>query len=247
MIADEVVERAAYALEKKIKQSSYGWSDEQFEIWWNDDPYFVKRETSWGDDFGRGTPKNYLLWQARIILEAALSLGKPVAYTTQAQLDKAKESPGHNTIMWGEPLPYHPDIPLYLHPAPEPDSVWQPMETAPKDGRHSIFAVKFGPFVYSIQGTWDSLAKKWINAADRHGEYLAWMPNIMLPDEFCPWTDEYKTRMAEPPMTDPRPKACRFRLKDGGLPYPKSSCVECGRTVMTGLGNSCHLTEKTDG
>ncbi len=69
---------------------------------------------------------------------------------------------------------------------------WQPMNTAPKCGKHSIFAIKFGPFVYSIQGTWDAREQKFINAADREGEYLAWMPNVMLPDVFCPWTEEYK-------------------------------------------------------
>ena len=69
---------------------------------------------------------------------------------------------------------------------------WQSMEAASKDGKHSIFAIKFGPFVYSIQGCWDNLNQKWINAADREGEYLTWMPNVLLPDVFCPWTEEYK-------------------------------------------------------
>ncbi|QIG68679.1 hypothetical protein EVB67_029 [Rhizobium phage RHph_TM3_3_14B] len=40
---------------------------------------------------------------------------EPVAWTTQAQLDGIKGT-GNNGIMWGEPLPYHPDIPLYAHP-----------------------------------------------------------------------------------------------------------------------------------
>lgn len=71
---------------------------------------------------------------------------------------------------------------------------WQSMETAPKDGKHSIFAIKFGAFVYSIQGCWDSVGKKWINAADRDGEYLAWMPNVLLPLDMCPWTEEYKAK-----------------------------------------------------
>ncbi|AGC36108.1 hypothetical protein B7L88_gp064 [Rhizobium phage RHEph10] len=71
-ITDQMVERAAKALEKKIKQSKYEWTDEQFEIWWNKDPYFVSAETSWGDAFGRGTRKNRALWEARIILETAL-------------------------------------------------------------------------------------------------------------------------------------------------------------------------------
>ena len=54
------------------------------------------------------------------------------------------------------------------------------------------FLIKFGPFIYSIQGKWDAHHQKWINAADRDGEYLAWMPNVMPPNVFCPWTDEYK-------------------------------------------------------
>jgi ribosomal protein L37AE/L43A len=72
-ITDEMVERAAKALEKKVKQSKYEWTDDQFEIWWNKDSRFVSHETSWGDAFGRGTHKNRLLWETRIVLEAALS------------------------------------------------------------------------------------------------------------------------------------------------------------------------------
>lgn len=71
MVVDEnSVVAAAKALEKKIKQSTYGWTDEQFEIWWNDDPYFVSHETCWGDDFGVGTRKNRLIWEARILINA---------------------------------------------------------------------------------------------------------------------------------------------------------------------------------
>jgi hypothetical protein len=38
---------------------------------------------------------------------------------------------------------------------------------------------------------------------------------------------------------DTRPENCRFRLKDEGKPYPRSSCQGCGKTIRTGLGNSC--------
>ena len=40
---------------------------------------------------------------------------EPVAWTTQSQLDGIKGT-GNNAVMWGEPLPYHPDIPLYTSP-----------------------------------------------------------------------------------------------------------------------------------
>jgi hypothetical protein len=46
-------------------------------------------------------------------------------------------------------------------------------------------------------------------------------------------------------MTDTRPADCRFRLKDEGKPYPRSSCPACGRTVTTGLGNKCGVYQPT--
>ena len=72
-ISNEMVAGAAKALEKRIKQSTYGWSDDQFEIWWTKDPRFVQKENSWGDAFGRGTMKDHLLWMVRITLESALT------------------------------------------------------------------------------------------------------------------------------------------------------------------------------
>lgn len=61
---------------------------------------------------------------SRDMLSAALSAGQaqPVAYTSQPQLDRMAKEPGNNHIMWGEPLPHHADIPLYLHP-PAPPAV----------------------------------------------------------------------------------------------------------------------------
>lgn len=38
---------------------------------------------------------------------------------------------------------------------------------------------------------------------------------------------------------DRRPLDCRFRQRDEGRPYPKSSCGACGRTILTGLGTEC--------
>ncbi len=69
-ITDEMVERAAFALERHNK-AAYEWSDELFEIWWNRDPDFVSRETGWGNF--RGTRKEKLLLEVRLVLEAALS------------------------------------------------------------------------------------------------------------------------------------------------------------------------------
>lgn len=47
------------------------------------------------------------------LAQARKALGKPVAWTSAAQLERAVSNPGDNLIMWGEPLPYHGDIPLY--------------------------------------------------------------------------------------------------------------------------------------
>lgn len=56
-VTNEMIERAAKAVEKMVKQSTYGWSDEQFEIYWTKDPRFIEQQHFWGDAFGRGTEK----------------------------------------------------------------------------------------------------------------------------------------------------------------------------------------------
>ena len=53
----------------------------------------------------------------------ALLPGEPVVWTTHAQLQRAKDNPSANVLMWGEPLPHHPDIPLYATPVLQPVSI----------------------------------------------------------------------------------------------------------------------------
>lgn len=48
---------------------------------------------------------------------------QPAAYTSKSNLDRLREDPGRNSVMWGEPLPHHEDIPLYLHPPAPQDHV----------------------------------------------------------------------------------------------------------------------------
>ena len=48
-------------------------------------------------------------------------------------------------------------------------------------------------------------------------------------------------------MTELRPNSCRFRLRDEGKAYPRSSCLACGKTITTGLGTSCsHAIDEVD-
>ena len=77
-IPDEVVEAAARAIERRDNPH---WSDEEFEIWWNRDPLFCERRTSWSG-YVQMTRKEVALVQARTALAAALPvlLGKPVGY-----------------------------------------------------------------------------------------------------------------------------------------------------------------------
>ncbi|WP_411839868.1 hypothetical protein [Paracoccus sp. ME4] len=72
----------------------------------------------------------------------------------------------------------------------EPD--WQPMDTAPTDGTHVLLAIKFGPFVYKVQGMYHD--RRWHNATDRDGEILCWIKTPMIPDHFLPWTEDYAAR-----------------------------------------------------
>jgi hypothetical protein len=72
---------------------------------------------------------------------------------------------------------------------------WQPMDTAPLDGKHCILSLQAGSgFMYSVEGAF--MQGKWMNAADIDSEPLAWMPNVRLPEELCPWTDAFKARIA---------------------------------------------------
>ena len=66
---EEAIERAARALERQ-RTSCYEWTDEQFELWFNRDPFFTQHETSWPDGF-RGTRKQHLFFEVRTVLEAA--------------------------------------------------------------------------------------------------------------------------------------------------------------------------------
>ncbi|MCL6710477.1 hypothetical protein M8R20_46145 [Pseudomonas sp. R2.Fl] len=67
-IPDEVVEAAARAVERRDNPH---WSDEEFEIWWNRDPLFCERRTSWSG-YTQMTRKEVALVQARTALAAAL-------------------------------------------------------------------------------------------------------------------------------------------------------------------------------
>lgn len=42
-------------------------------------------------------------------------------------------------------------------------------------------------------------------------------------------------------MTDQRPANCRFRLMAEKKPHPRSGCAGCGKSLLTGLGNMCHV------
>lgn len=62
------IERAAKALER-YRKSAYGWTDEEFEVWWNKDPDFTQRVTCHGSGF-IGTHKEYMFKQAKVVLDA---------------------------------------------------------------------------------------------------------------------------------------------------------------------------------
>jgi hypothetical protein len=70
-VGDEMIERAAFAVERD-RCRPYGWSAEQFEVWFNRDPNFTATRTSWGVNF-TGTHKEKLFHEMRIALTAALA------------------------------------------------------------------------------------------------------------------------------------------------------------------------------
>ncbi|HAU76315.1 MAG TPA: hypothetical protein DCW88_12530 [Agrobacterium sp.] len=66
---------------------------------------------------------------------------------------------------------------------------WQSMDSAPKDGKHCLIAVKTGPFVYAVQGAF--LDGEWENVAGINSEPLCWMALTRIPPVYLPWTDEF--------------------------------------------------------
>ncbi|MBA8799205.1 hypothetical protein FHW77_002924 [Agrobacterium sp. RC10-4-1] len=71
---------------------------------------------------------------------------------------------------------------------------WRPMGSAPKDGKHCILSIPSGGFAYTVQGAF--MGGKWINALNVDAEPLAWMPNVMLPDAYCPWKRPFSVPLA---------------------------------------------------
>lgn len=65
-----------------------------------------------------------------------------------------------------------------------PASEWQPMDTAPLDGKHCILSVQEGAFIVSVQGFYHG--GKWIAVHRDNVQPLAWMPNVLLPEALCP-------------------------------------------------------------
>lgn len=51
--------------------------------------------------------------------------------------------------------------------------------------------------------------------------------------------DETKYKLVPVEPTDPRPANCTHRMRDEGKAYPRSSCIGCGATIVTGLGRVC--------
>lgn len=68
---EAMVEAAAKAVERD-RCLPYGWTDEQFEIWFNKDTAFVGRESTWGVNFS-GTQKGKLFHEVKIALRHALA------------------------------------------------------------------------------------------------------------------------------------------------------------------------------
>lgn len=67
-VPDWVVEQAAMAVERSHHPE---WSDEQFSVWWNHDPFFCERRTTWSG-YENMTRKEKSLATARHAITAAL-------------------------------------------------------------------------------------------------------------------------------------------------------------------------------
>lgn len=74
VVTDEVVEKAAMAVERIVTADGFGWTDEQFNTWWNSDPFFCKKVNTWASF--TGTRKQKRIYETRAAIEAVLGGGK---------------------------------------------------------------------------------------------------------------------------------------------------------------------------
>lgn len=72
--------------------------------------------------------------------------------------------------------------------AEAPLAGWQPMATAPRDGKHCILSVPTGPFFYTVQGAFQD--GQWNAVHADNVQPVAWMPNVLLPDHLAPHKSE---------------------------------------------------------
>lgn len=73
VVTDELVEKAAMAVERMVTADGYGWTDEQFDAWWNSDPLFCEQVNSWAGF--TGTRKQKRIRETRAAIEAVLGGG----------------------------------------------------------------------------------------------------------------------------------------------------------------------------
>ncbi len=100
---------------------------------------------------------------------------------------------------------------------------WQSMDSAPKDGKHCLLAVKSDCFVYALQGAF--MMGEWSNAADIKSEPLCWMPLTRIPQVFLPWTDEFAAAAPATKQGEARCPDCDGYNCDDGCAYPDAKQV----------------------
>lgn len=61
---EALIERLAKEIER-VTTADYGWTDEQFDIWWNHDPAFVQRACGRPGAPEPMTRREHALWQLR--------------------------------------------------------------------------------------------------------------------------------------------------------------------------------------
>lgn len=70
IVTDEMVEKGAKAVERATTAKGYGWTDSQFQTWWDHDSLFCQKKKSWA--YFQGTMKEKVIHETRVALTAAL-------------------------------------------------------------------------------------------------------------------------------------------------------------------------------
>jgi len=101
------MERHVEAVARAVERFQWPqWTDDEFDIWWEKDPFFTRQVTSWG--CFTGTRKEKRLHEARLAIAAVATLCEPVSRMAETadmgrSIDPSRQPPSRDDTRGSDP------------------------------------------------------------------------------------------------------------------------------------------------